>query len=139
MVDKIKDAEIQEILKGRKWQLNALDLDVKSEVDLNLTTKPDQSKQAETWDKDNTYHYVPEDFSLTEGGDANRIERDYKDVEMEPKTAKDDGLINIFKRGKLWKHMDEVLNLGNDKDRAYNINLDTEHGLAGLVLYVQQQ
>jgi hypothetical protein len=90
----------------------------------------------ETRDKTNTYNYVPETVSLTEGGEANRIERDYNDVEI---NQSDIEPINIFKKGKLWKYMDEVLHDTEFKDNIYNINLGAENGLAGLILYIEQR
>ena len=117
----LEDAEIKEIGKSFSFELESLSQDIISSIDPVIAspgTTPDnqnqQNKTPETWDKDNTYNYKPEDFALTEGGEQNRIERDYDDVVAGGENPE---LINIFKKGKLWQHMDEVLNMGKDKEK----------------------
>lgn len=139
----LEDAEIKEIGKSFSFELESLSQDILSSIDpiiASPVSTPDnqnqQNKTPETWDKDNTYNYKPEDFALTEGGEQNRIERDYDDIVAGGENPE---LINIFKKGNLWQHMDEVLNMGKDKDRIFKINLSAQNGLAGLALYIQEQ
>lgn len=133
-VNKIKSPEIQEELKTRKFELNALTLGV--EGDENPDLLDNKEKQSETRDKDNAYNEKPDSFALTEWGESGRIEFDYLDITNIPEN--DSWLINIFKWWRLRKYMDEILKDGDGNNREYKINLNPDGGLSGFISYIQE-
>jgi hypothetical protein len=101
-LEPLKDQEIKAVLTDYKFELN----DLRNEVNANTSTKTETTITKETRDKNNTYKYAPEDYSLTELGDKGKIYYNYGNIDDVGNNAK---LLDVFKKGGLQGQIEKLL------------------------------